>query len=89
MLLDGHLNLKALRWTYENPVSPNLSQNAFERIDCGAKVVADIVASGQTVYGINTGFGLLANTSIARDDLMALQRNTCPQSRLRGGTAFV
>ena len=75
MLLDGHLNLKSLRRAYENAVSPKLSQNAFGRIDRGAKVVADIVASGQIVYGINTGFGLLANTSIARDDLMALQRN--------------
>ena len=75
MLLDGHLNLKALRLVYEQAVSPRLSGSAFARIDRGARLVADIVASGQTVYGINTGFGLLANTSIARDDLMALQRN--------------
>ena len=32
------------------------------------------VADGGTYYGINTGFGLLANTRIANDDLAELQR---------------
>ena len=45
------------------------------RIDRGATAIDDIVARGETVYGVNTGFGLLANTSIAHDDLEALQRN--------------
>src|SRR5262249_42550208 len=75
MNLARHLDLKSLRSVYEHPVAPKLSRDAYDRIDRGAEIVSDIIASGQTVYGINTGFGLLANTSIARDDLMALQRN--------------
>lgn len=38
-------------------------------------MVAAIVAEGRTVYGVNTGFGLLANTSIATEDLETLQKN--------------
>jgi histidine ammonia-lyase len=73
--LDEPLTLAILREAYEAPVRPRLSDAALARIDAGAAIVARIVESGQTVYGINTGFGLLANTSIARQDLDELQRN--------------
>ncbi len=45
------------------------------RIEASAAAVERIVASGETVYGINTGFGLLANTRIPADRLADLQRN--------------
>jgi histidine ammonia-lyase len=41
----------------------------------GAEAVARIVARGEPVYGINTGFGKLASVRIATGDLEALQRN--------------
>jgi histidine ammonia-lyase len=41
----------------------------------GAATVADIVARGAAVYGINTGFGKLATIGIAAADLAQLQRN--------------
>ena len=42
----------------------------------GAAASVDrIVASGETVYGVNTGFGLLANTAIPADRLAELQTN--------------
>ncbi|ACA16146.1 histidine ammonia-lyase [Methylobacterium sp. 4-46] len=40
-----------------------------------AETVAAIVARGEPVYGINTGFGKLATVRIAPDDLATLQRN--------------
>ncbi len=43
-------------------------------IEASAAAVSSIVASGRTVYGINTGFGLLAQTSIPTDQLAELQR---------------
>lgn len=39
------------------------------------QAITDIVASGEVVYGINTGFGLLANTRIEPKHLADLQRN--------------
>ena len=41
----------------------------------GAQAVARIVAEGKPAYGINTGFGKLAGTHIARDQLELLQKN--------------
>jgi histidine ammonia-lyase len=40
-----------------------------------ARTVAAIVAKGEPVYGINTGFGKLASTHIPPADLAQLQRN--------------
>jgi histidine ammonia-lyase len=44
-------------------------------IQAGADAVAAILARGEPVYGINTGFGKLASVRIADADLGRLQRN--------------
>ncbi|MCH8863698.1 MAG: aromatic amino acid lyase, partial [Proteobacteria bacterium] len=50
-----------------------LTSGEYERVDKAAAVVARIADSGETVYGINTGFGSLARTSIDKADLEVLQ----------------
>jgi len=55
------------RWT--------LSADANARIEASVQAVRDLVAQHAAVYGINTGFGKLAQTRIADDDLAQLQRN--------------
>src|SRR5438105_11728145 len=75
MKLDQPLRLIDLRRIYEAPCRIELSPAAIRRIEAGAAAVARIVAGGSTVYGVNTGFGLLANTTIAHHDLEELQRN--------------
>ena len=44
-------------------------------VEAANRTVADIVAAGETVYGVNTGFGKLAQTRIEDDRLADLQRN--------------
>jgi histidine ammonia-lyase len=44
-------------------------------VEASARAVEAIVARGEPVYGINTGFGKLATVRIADGDLAALQRN--------------
>jgi histidine ammonia-lyase len=75
MKIGEPLTLDGLRAVYEAPQRLELTLQAMENIDRGAKAIADLVASGAVIYGVNTGFGLLANTEIAKDDLEALQRN--------------
>ena len=75
MNFDNALTLADLCAVYEARVSVALSPVMLARIDKGARAIASIVNSGATVYGVNTGFGLLASTTIARADLEALQRN--------------
>ena len=52
-----------------------LDEAAMQRIANAAASVDRIVASGETVYGVNTGFGLLAQTRIPDDRLAELQTN--------------
>jgi histidine ammonia-lyase len=47
----------------------------MQRVAAAAASVERIVASGDTVYGVNTGFGLLANTRIPNERLAELQTN--------------
>jgi histidine ammonia-lyase len=44
-------------------------------VEAAAAAVARIVAKGEPVYGINTGFGKLASVRIEAADLATLQRN--------------
>ncbi len=50
-----------------------LSSSAIEKINASQQFVKDIVAHNTTVYGINTGFGILANTKISEEDTVTLQ----------------
>ena len=47
----------------------------MDRIRSSAASVERIVAGGETVYGVNTGFGLLASTRIPAERLAELQTN--------------
>jgi histidine ammonia-lyase len=69
------LNLADLRRALKGPVRVELTQDAHAAVAAGAETIADIARSDAVVYGVNTGFGLLANTRIAKDDLETLQRN--------------
>ena len=56
-------------------VEVRLDDAAMQRVSGSAASIERIVASGETVYGVNTGFGLLANTRIPDDRLAELQTN--------------
>jgi histidine ammonia-lyase len=70
----GAMTLADWRAIYEG-ASATLNTEAWKAIDASAAAVARIVAKGDPVYGINTGFGKLASVRIASDDLATLQRN--------------
>jgi histidine ammonia-lyase len=53
----------------------SLDDASMQRIASSAAAVERIVAGGETVYGVNTGFGLLANTRIPNERLAELQTN--------------
>ena len=73
-LTPGAVTLDQLRAIWAGAPA-RLSDDALTRIDAAAACVHRIVAGGATVYGINTGFGLLAQTRIPADKLADLQRN--------------
>jgi len=69
------LTLAQLRQVLDDPTTVAVTPEAWTQVERGAATIAAIVAEGRTVYGVNTGFGLLANTSIATEDLETLQKN--------------
>ncbi len=71
----GALSLPDLRRIYEHPVALRLAAPDRARIAAASALVDKIVATGDAAYGINTGFGLLAQTRIPDDQLALLQRN--------------
>ena len=50
-----------------------LDKDTIARINASQKNVQEIVDAGRTVYGVNTGFGILANTPISAADTATLQ----------------
>ena len=74
-LTPGHLSFAQLRDIWQHPVKLSLDAGAIDAINASVDCVNNIVAEGRTAYGINTGFGLLAQTRIATEDLQNLQRS--------------
>ncbi|KAA8996968.1 histidine ammonia-lyase [Affinibrenneria salicis] len=74
-LTPGEVDLTALRAIYQGNVTLTLAPAALGAIQNAHRTVLDIVQQGKVVYGINTGFGKLAQTSIPADRLAELQRN--------------
>jgi histidine ammonia-lyase len=73
-LRPGSVTLAELRAIWSGaPVA--LHEDGWRAVAAAAASVERIVASGRTVYGVNTGFGLLAQTRIPDDRLLDLQRN--------------
>lgn len=71
----GHLSLQQLRRIEAEPVQLSLSPDCLPRIEAATATVHEVIAQGRVVYGVNTGFGLLANTHIPDEDLKQLQRS--------------
>ncbi len=71
---DG-LTLEQLRAISEGPVTVSIAEECRADMQRSADAVARVAREGRTVYGINTGFGRLANTKIPHDALEMLQKS--------------
>ncbi len=76
LTIDNQLiTLAKLREAWLNPVTVSLSNGASQRIAESNELIDDVLASGEQVYGVNTGFGQLAQVRISNDELAHLQEN--------------
>lgn len=66
--------LEDLRAPFAGPIKIQISDDAAAAIEAGHKVISDAIANGDVIYGVNTGFGKLADRRISDDDLLELQR---------------
>lgn len=74
VLRPGQLSLADLHRLWRAPREVTLDPGCGASIDASAEAVATILREGRQVYGINTGFGSLANKAIADGQLSELQR---------------
>ena len=74
-LYPGHLTLPQLRSIQDGPVKLVLDHESVEMIRRSSATVREIIDQGRIIYGVNTGFGLLANTVIPNEELEHLQRS--------------
>lgn len=76
LALSGHaLTLEEIASVAFDGRQVTVADEAWPNIEASRKVVEKVVDSGETAYGINTGFGKLADVRISNGDLSALQHN--------------
>ncbi|RNA67030.1 histidine ammonia-lyase [Alteribacter keqinensis] len=63
-------------------------KEAMKRVTASRCAVDRIVNNGETVYGINTGFGKFSDIAIAKEDVVKLQRNLILSHACGVGEAF-
>ena len=73
-LIPGSVSLADWRRVYFG-AAISLDHGCRPQVEAAAKTIEAILAKGDPVYGINTGFGKLASVRIDPTDLKTLQRN--------------
>jgi histidine ammonia-lyase len=77
LLSPGAIDLASLYRFWRAPETVGaveLDPAAWPQVEAAAAVVTAMLDSGRTVYGVNTGFGILARQKIGRDQVAELQR---------------
>ena len=74
-LQPGQVTLDELASIYREDEGFALDAQAYEQIAASAASLSQRIADGDTIYGVNTGFGKLASVRIDGDKLTLLQRN--------------
>jgi len=76
VVLDGnHLTLDNFIQIVRFNEHVKLSDDAIVKINKSRVIIDNIVEQEKTVYGVNTGFGKLANVVINKDEVSQLQEN--------------
>jgi histidine ammonia-lyase len=75
ILTPGAVRLEALEVIWRGTDAVELDRAAKPAVEKAAAMVARAAAGTGAVYGVNTGFGKLANRKIAPQDTETLQRN--------------
>jgi len=76
LILNGQpLTLAELEAVALSALPVRLATDAVARMNESRRLIEEILSAGQTVYGVNTGFGKLSDVSVPDDKLKQLQTN--------------
>lgn len=88
MELNGKVGLEAFRLVVREGAPVSLAPEAKKRIEQGRTFVEELVREGAPIYGVNTGFGRMAQVRIPNSDLKLLQRNLLLSHAIGVGEPF-
>src|SRR3546814_17853088 len=74
ILQAGRLSLQDLHRFWRGAGRIALDAASYAALDRSAATVAQVVAEGRRVYGVNTGFGTLARQTISADQVRWRER---------------
>ncbi len=87
--IDGkNLKLEQIEQIAYGKALVRLSKKAIPKIKRCRKYVEEIVKKGETVYGINTGFGKLCRVKISPAEIEKLQKNLILSHAIGVGPVF-
>jgi len=87
-ILPGHMSLEQIKEIWSAPCSIELDASCHDNINASAATVQKLLDNKKTVYGINTGFGILANTRIEDKNLALLQESLVLSHAVGTGAAI-
>lgn len=73
-LIPGQLSIHDISTLLHVKQSIKLTKHAYDNIEKSYQLVQNMLKQDESIYGINTGFGLLANTKIDKSELKTLQK---------------
>ena len=74
--LDGHsLTVENLADVARAGSAVTVGEGAMKAVVKSRRLLEKLIANGETVYGVNTGFGELCNSRISGEDAVQLQEN--------------
>lgn len=74
-ITPGHLQLNNLRQCWQSIIPITLDTHCLAAIDASYHCVQNLLKQDKAIYGVNTGFGRLANHRIDSHQLTILQEN--------------
>ena len=74
-LVPGQVSLAQLEGIYRTGAPISLDESCRPKVEAAAARITQAAQGSEPVYGVNTGFGKLANHKIAVEDTSTLQRN--------------
>ncbi len=70
----------------QTDIRVTLVAESLQKIEASRKIVEDVLSSGKTVYGVNTGFGALSSVTISNEQVDQLQVNLVRSHAAGAGT---
>jgi histidine ammonia-lyase len=71
-LVPGQLEIKDICDLLNSKQEIRLIESAYVNVERSYQIVQDVIREDKSVYGINTGFGLLASQKIEKEELKDL-----------------